>query len=130
MVMTTSVDFTGRGILKSLGSNRPSPAEESEDHNLDQSPSSLKTLSLNRDGSHRQVRTDFLREVVCNLITVPHPKYLEDIILTNNVIVRRHKLLCFKQALQLEQQNGKKKISKTAVLYENVCLFVLPIVLA
>lgn len=123
VVMTTSLDFTGRGILKCLGSNRPSCIEESEDHNLGQSPSSLKTLSLNKDTSHRRVRTDFLREVVYhnNLIAVSHPKYLENEILTNNVIVRCHELLCLRviQTSQLEQQKGKKKVSKTAVLYEN-----------
>ena len=88
VVMTTSLDFTGRGTLKCLGSNRPSATEEFEDHN--QSPNSLKTLFLNKDISHRPVRTDCLREVVYhnNLITVSHLKYLENVILTNNVIVR------------------------------------------
>jgi len=82
--MTTSLDFTGRGILKCLGSNKPSSAEKFEDHNLGQRPNSLKTPSLSKDVSHRQVRTDFLREVVYhnNLIAVSHPKYSENVILT------------------------------------------------
>lgn len=77
VVMTASLNFTGRSILKCLHSNRPSSTEEPEDHNLGQSPSSLKMLSVNEDISHRPVRTDFLREVVYhnNLIAVSHQKY-------------------------------------------------------
>lgn len=123
VVMTTSLDFAGRGILKCLGSNRPSSTEECEDHNLDQSPSSLKMLSLNKDISHRPVRTDFLRDVVYhnNFIVVSHPKYLENVILTNNVIVRCHEPFCLRviQTSELEKQKGKEKVIKTAVLYEN-----------
>lgn len=98
VVMTTSLDFTGRSILKCLGSNRASATEESKDPNLGQSPSSLKTLLLNKNISHRPVRIDFLREVVYhnNLIAVSHLKYLENVILTNYVIVRCHKLLCLR----------------------------------
>lgn len=72
MVMTPSLDFTSRDILKCLGSNSTGPTEECEDHNFGQSPSSLKTLSLNKDISHRPVRPDFLREVAyhSNLIAV------------------------------------------------------------
>lgn len=76
-------------------------------------------LSLNKDVCHRPVRTDFLREVAYhnNLIAVSRQKYLENAILTNNVI----------QASQLEQEEkGKQKVSKTAVPYEKVLDFFFP----
>lgn len=74
MVMVTSLNFTGRDILKCLSSKRPTCTEESEDHNLGQSPSSLKILSLKNNISHSPVRADVLREVVYHnsLIAVSH----------------------------------------------------------
>lgn len=71
---TTLLDFTGRGILKCLGSNRPNSTEEYEDHNLGQSPGSLRMLSLNKVISYRPIKTDFLMEVVYHndLIAASH----------------------------------------------------------
>lgn len=108
MVMVTSLDFTGKGLLKSVGSSRSISPEEYEDHNFGQSSSSLKKLSLNNNRSHRPVRTDFLREVVYhnNLMAVSPQKYLENVILTKNVILRCQKMFCLRmiQTSQLKQQ--------------------------
>lgn len=108
MVMVISLDFTGKGILKCVGSSRSSSTEEYEDHNFGQSSSSLKKLSLSNNISHRPVRTDFLRQVVYhnNLIAVSHQKYLKNAILTKNVILRCQKMFCLRmiQTSQLKQQ--------------------------
>lgn len=107
MVMVNSLCFTGKGILKCAGSSRPSSPEEYEDQNFGHSSRSLKELSLNNNVTHRPVRTDFLREVVYHniLIVVSHHKYLENVILTKNVILRCQKMFCLRmiQTLQLKQ---------------------------
>lgn len=106
MVMVTSLDFTGKGILKCVGSSRSSSPQEYKDQNFGHSSRSLKKLSLNNNVRHRPVRTDFLREVVYHNNLVSHQKYLENVILTKNVILRRQKMFCLKmiQTLQLKQQ--------------------------
>lgn len=55
MVMVTSLHFTGKCILKCVGSSRSSCSEEYEEHNFGQSSSSLKKLFLNDNISHRLI---------------------------------------------------------------------------
>lgn len=109
MVVVTSLDFTDRSILKCVGRSRSNSPEEYEDHNVGQSSSSLKKLSLNSSISHRPVRTDFLREVVYhnNLIAVSHQKYLENVTLTKNIILRCQKMFC-PRIIQTPQLKHKK----------------------
>lgn len=108
-----------QGHIK-ISSSRSSSPEKYKDHNFGHSSRSLTKLSLNNNVSHRLVRTDFLREVVYhnNLIVVSDQKYLENVILTKNLILRCQKMFCLRmvQTLQLKQEEKrKKKLSKTAV---------------
>lgn len=109
VVVVTSLDFTDRGILKCVGRSRSNSPEEYEDHNFGQSSSSLKKLSLNSRISHRLVRTDFFREVVYhnNLIVVSHQKYLENVTLTKNIILRCQKMFCLRTILTSQLKHEK-----------------------
>lgn len=59
VVIITSLNFTGRGILKCQGSNGPNSTEQSLDHNFGQTPNPLKMLSLQNVTSYSQTETDF-----------------------------------------------------------------------